>query len=380
MKVLLVTYEYGSEVGGGTGSAINGLVGHIREADKCGQYDVLRIRWRGVANTIVGDLHTEAEGKRCFDVPYLELIKLLITKYRYTVIHFLYHDQYFLLLASRVRKLFGVKIIYSCHSIAKHDVNVRRCEEKNIAAQYRMMQLSDSIHFLNIWCFHEVRSQWPNLIATKNCYIINNGLAVADTVGEAAAENSQRTNKIRNILCLSRWDFGKGVDLAIDAFAAIRPEHPDVRLHVIGKPSDSYDREMAYAAFIDAKLAAMDRTNIEVIGWCDKQTVRGLIDETDLCLVPSMYETFGYAVYETILRRKLTLCADLPCHEGVLQSGEHCLMFRNGDADDLAGKLRALISSPVCGVRLLDADVNALYKKLSWSNVIESYIKLYRDD
>ena len=73
--------------------------------------------------------------------------------------------------------------------------------------------------------------------------------------------------------------------------------HPDLRFRIVG--------EGPLRDEVDARARA--HPNLEARGWVERHEVVDLLDDTDLLVLPSRYETFGTAALEALARRRLAL-------------------------------------------------------------------------
>ncbi len=98
--------------------------------------------------------------------------------------------------------------------------------------------------------------------------------------------------RIRTALFLGRLAPEKG----IEGILAAAQEHPSIHFRLVGDgPLRSEADQAAH------------QTNVEAVPWVDRGQVMQFIDETDLVLLPSHFETFGSAAYEGLLRRRAVL-------------------------------------------------------------------------
>jgi glycosyltransferase involved in cell wall biosynthesis len=98
---------------------------------------------------------------------------------------------------------------------------------------------------------------------------------------------------IRRILFVGRLAAEKRPEQVVAAARA----HPGVHVQVAGDGPEGARMQ----------AAARDIENLEYLGWCDRQRVRELLDESDALVLPSHFETFGTAAYEAMLRRRAVI-------------------------------------------------------------------------
>ncbi len=105
----------------------------------------------------------------------------------------------------------------------------------------------------------------------------------------------------RNILFLSRIDEKKGLDLLINAFSSIAPEHPQVRLIICG------DGDPALVTSLKQQAASLGISNsITWTGFIQGETRLAAYAAAEIFVLPSHSENFGIALLEA-------MAAGLPC-------------------------------------------------------------------
>jgi glycosyltransferase involved in cell wall biosynthesis len=99
--------------------------------------------------------------------------------------------------------------------------------------------------------------------------------------------------EIRTVTFAGRLAPEKEVVQVLDAAAS----HPSLRFRVAG---DGPLRET-----VEQRAATLP--NLEYAGWVPRDRVLSLLDETDLLVLPSRFETFGTVAFEAMIRGRLAL-------------------------------------------------------------------------
>ena len=114
-------------------------------------------------------------------------------------------------------------------------------------------------------------------------------------------EKHPETATTRNILFLSRIDEKKGLDLLINAFSSIAPEHPEVRLIICG------DGDPALVTSLKQQASSMGISNcITWAGFIQGEMRLAAYVAAEMFVLPSHSENFGIALLEA-------MAAGLPC-------------------------------------------------------------------
>ena len=141
------------------------------------------------------------------------------------------------------------------------------------------------------------------------------------------------------ILCLGRLIPQKGFDLAVEAFAAIRPRVPAVRLLMAGEGADRPALERRVG---ELGLAA----RVEFTGWVAPPDVPALLDRSTLVLMPSRREGLGLVAVEAALRGRPVVAARVGGLVDVIRDGRTGLLVEPGSVPALAAAVLRLLADP----------------------------------
>jgi glycosyltransferase involved in cell wall biosynthesis len=132
------------------------------------------------------------------------------------------------------------------------------------------------------------------------------------------------------LLTVGRLSHQKGHDLILDAMPAIVARSPEVVFLWAGRG----ELEDEFRRRIHA-LGGGDR--VRLLGHRDD--VRRLLAAADLFLFPSRYEGFGFALVEAMAARVPVVASDRSAIPEIVGHGEHGLLFRPGDREELAERI-----------------------------------------
>jgi glycosyltransferase involved in cell wall biosynthesis len=129
----------------------------------------------------------------------------------------------------------------------------------------------------------------------------------------------------------------KGLDTLLNAWLVVKERFPQLRLRIIG----------------DGPLAPMVRekcgqsSNIEWLGRLSVNQALEWIGRSSLLITPSVaYETFGRTVIEAFAMGTPVLASDNGAMAELIEPGRTGMLFRAGDAADLAAQVAAMKSAP----------------------------------
>lgn len=152
----------------------------------------------------------------------------------------------------------------------------------------------------------------------------------------AAWQRSARTD----IVYAGRLGPGKGVDVLLDAFAAVVDAVPAARLRIAGDGPDR-NRLMERA---DARGVA---SRVRFEGLLGEAAVDALLHDAAVVCVPSVAaEGLPLLCVEAMLVGRPIVASDLPSLRTVLGDGTRGALVARGDADALAATIVALLQDP----------------------------------
>ena len=164
----------------------------------------------------------------------------------------------------------------------------------------------------------------------------------------------------------------KGLVYLLEAVAKLRTENPDIHLVVIGKP-----KEEGRTARTLAELGLSDA--VEFVSGVSEQRIVELYSESELAVVPSLYEGFSLPAIEAMscgVALVATTGGAIP--EVVGADNETALLVPPGDSEALAVALRRGLESPELRARVGAAGRQRIIERWSWTVTAEKTVEQYR--
>lgn len=156
------------------------------------------------------------------------------------------------------------------------------------------------------------------------------------------------------LMFVGRFDFHKGGDVVIDAFAQIARRHPSCRLTFVG-PDRAVARPGHAALALPEALARLPgavQARIDVRGECSREEVAALRRTHGLTIVASRYENFGGTMLEAMAAGSALVCTRIGGGAEILLDGETALLVPPDDAGALAEACLRLLGDPALARRL----------------------------
>jgi len=184
------------------------------------------------------------------------------------------------------------------------------------------------------------------------------------------------------ILFVGRMDPAKGVDLLLQAIARLRnrQDQPAARLLVVGGDDGNRDamahRELERLKQIANGLGIAERVQWE--GVVPQRMLRLFYAASDLCAVPSRYESFGMVALEALSCGRPVVGFRSPGLEQTVRQDRTGILVPSGDVESLAAALDRLVADTQLARRMgLEASQSA--KPFSWNRVADLTADLYAD-
>ena len=141
----------------------------------------------------------------------------------------------------------------------------------------------------------------------------------------------------RILLAVSRLEAQKGLDVAIEALARLRPRHPQAVLVVLGQGSLAQElRELARARGVDDAVHLPYSVG-DVADW---------LGRADVLVHPARWEGFGLALLEAMLAGLPIVASRVSAIPEIVLDGETGLLVPPDDPQRLAAALDDLLSDP----------------------------------
>ena len=174
----------------------------------------------------------------------------------------------------------------------------------------------------------------------------------------------------RVLLAVSRLERQKGLDVAIEALARIRPRHPHVVLLVLGQGSLEADlREQARALGVEAAVHLGWRVG-DVAAW---------LRRSELLVHPARWEGFGLALLEAMLAGLPVVASDVSSVPEIVVDGETGTLVPPDDPAALATALDALLSDGALRTAYGRAGLERAHREFSVERMAEQTERVYRE-
>jgi glycogen synthase len=172
---------------------------------------------------------------------------------------------------------------------------------------------------------------------------------------DAASVEVRRPTDGRTVLYVGRMTRGKGVLTLAEAIPLVRRAHPEARFVFAGPDAPTHTSHASMRHRLEASISDADRSAVEFTGYLARAVLRERFDEAAVCVVPSLFEAFGYACLEAMTFGKAIVASGVGGMVELLD-GDRCgSTFPPGDAHALAERIVRLLRDEDLRHRLGDS-------------------------
>lgn len=176
----------------------------------------------------------------------------------------------------------------------------------------------------------------------------------------------------RDLVFVGRLVEKKGVNTLIEALQLLRPDFPELRVAIVG---DGPDRQALEQQARELGVSGL----VEFTGPVPNEQVPEFYRSARIAVVPSCVassgdqEGLGLVAVEALGCGCATVVSDLPALRDVVTDGENGLVFRAGDAGDLADSIRKLLNDNALAERLANNGRQSIVAGFDWQQVGAGY-------
>ena len=172
------------------------------------------------------------------------------------------------------------------------------------------------------------------------------------------------------VLCLGRLVPDKGIDVALNAFAALSGRYPDLRVLIAGDGEARSDLEQ--------QTADLGLNNVEFLGWVPPDGVPSLINRAAIVVMPSRQDSFPMTALEAGMMARPIVATRAGGFPEMIDDGNTGLLVESEDAGALGEAIAALLANPQRATQLGQAARERVLRKFSWEGHVDAYDQLYR--
>lgn len=170
----------------------------------------------------------------------------------------------------------------------------------------------------------------------------------------------------------------RGLNTTVDAIAYAREKIPSIKLLLIGAQGGGGYAQILLELVKERGL----EDSVEIIGWQPFERVSSYIQASDVCLVPHHRNphtdsTIPHKLFQYMLMSKPVIVSDCRPLKRIVEETESGLVFRAGDALDLADKIVFLYQNEDSQERCGQRGREAVLDRYNWEKESQKLLALY---
>jgi D-inositol-3-phosphate glycosyltransferase len=189
-------------------------------------------------------------------------------------------------------------------------------------------------------------------------------------IGRASARRCLGLNGDRIILFVGRIDPLKGIENLIRALPYLR-HIPKIRLAIVGGGEDSR-RDVQQLQKLARDLEVLD--SVAFLGLIRHERLPCIYNASDVCVVPSYYESSGLVALESLACGTPVVATDVGNHRNFIQQGDTGYLIEDNAPRLLADKIDLLVSNSGTDTRSAQS-IRASVSQFGWPDIAETIVK-----
>ena len=397
IKVLILTHEYGRRITGGLGRVVNGI---FKWMPSNIVLDIYQVKFPFPSMIDLTQTYTVEERKfmayiyrksdqnrvKCLlNGDYKEVLNEILKRENYDIVHIIVNSSVMAECLKEIKALSqNIKTVYSCHSMAKYEIEIRNNYPDELIHEEYIFNNVDYFHLLNNTSIKYLQKCYTDIAGKKQIFIIPNGIEESDFISiddsfknELYKQYDQ--NKNRFVLCLTRWSFGKGLEYLLDAIPIVVKELKNVKFILAGRKPSSWENNVnEYVRMIDQKIEQVNEYVIP-LGWLDNLPRNTVFSIADICVMPSMLEYFPYSILEPMICKVPVISSRIESVEEILKDNQECLFYSPKNPNELAERLIYFLDNQKIRKEIALRAFQKAKEHYNWQTICEKYADMYQN-
>lgn len=189
-------------------------------------------------------------------------------------------------------------------------------------------------------------------------------------VDDAFFTPARKQNKVIKIVTISRLVNYKRIDLLIEAVKILKDKGCQFNVNIIGEGSLRAD--------LENQIESLDLDNIKIESSLTRLELKKRLQGSDIFCLPSEVEGFGLVILEAASCGLPFVAANIPTIKEVTKNGKGGLLFKSGNAADLAEKLELFLKNNQLRSSLSKQAIK-LTSEYSWKIISQRFEGFYQD-
>lgn len=197
--------------------------------------------------------------------------------------------------------------------------------------------------------------------------VIHNGIDSNVFYPEGVAR--KRANNQIKLICVSRLLERKGIQYLLQALADIRKEN--ISLEIVGEGS--------FEANLKAMTLELELTQrVHFAGYCPRQELYKLYNQSDIFVLPSLTESFGLVFAEAMACGLPIIGTRVGGIPEIVLDNDNGILVPPHNVEALKEAILSLADDPALRKKIGRQNVQRIRKKFSWKIIATEYLEEYR--
>ena len=181
------------------------------------------------------------------------------------------------------------------------------------------------------------------------------------------------------VFCLSRIDTNKGHDLLLNAFALIKDKVKDVDLVIGGGSPNPKARELGVFAKMDEIIEKNNmQDRVYKIGYVADEMMGPLYQQSQLFVLPSLFEPFGMTTQEAMACGKAVIASKFGGIRNVITNGKDGMLIDAANPQEFADALTELLTDDEKRNKMGLAARKLIEEEFSWKAIADKFLDFYQ--
>lgn len=180
------------------------------------------------------------------------------------------------------------------------------------------------------------------------------------------------------VLFVGRLQWLKGPDLLIRCLPTLLQHHPNLRLCLVGKDTNTAPGGVSMLAYLKSLFPERISSHVEFTGFLEPEKVLKKYQTATACVFPSRWEGFGLVAAEAMACGKPTIVTDAGGFMDLISDNKTGLVVKSEDPNSLAFAIDRLLSDSQLCARLGAAARAEAASRFCGNVVAQSTAEVYR--
>jgi L-malate glycosyltransferase len=213
----------------------------------------------------------------------------------------------------------------------------------------------------------------------SNIVVIRNGVDMTRFAGQPAGERIRHElglpANVRLVVVVSRLARLKGIEVFLEAAAALTPRYPDVRFLIVGETSPPDPAYLLCLEQLSQQLGVADRVTFTG----RRSDIPAVLGAADVAVMPSLNEALSNVVLESMAAAAPVVATCVGGTPEALTDGATGLLVTPGHAGAIAGAVARLLDDRELAARLGRAARARIAERFSVDRMVSATEDLYAE-